>query len=389
MYCPGMPTIASQEYGEHLKRKFAGRRMPYGGGWELTLRCNLQCEHCYAIYDTPKTLLPFDQIKRIADELVSEGTLGLFLTGGEIMTRRDFPDIYMYLKRQGFILTLFTNATHVTDEIAKMLTEYPPFLIEISIYGATEDTYEKLTRIPKSFERFTQGFERLRQTHSKFILKTVYTRTNYHEAAQMQAIADRVGVKFRWDASVTSRMTGDPTPCSMRLNPEEVMKIEADDSKRAANWLNYFRNTRHLHSPERKEIFSCGAGLHSFFISTEGKLYPCLMVREENAYDLRQGTFHEGFHHHLIGFRQRMKSKEKRCDRCEIKPLCDGCPGFSYWEHGDLEVPVDYVCDISHLRYEHFVEPHLSEEEKPRIYRTVGKPLPTYPLPVYAEERKP
>jgi len=230
-----------------------------------------------------------------------------------------------------------------------------------------------------SFTRFSEGLEKIRQAKLNFLIKTVLTKTNAHEAEAMRAVADRLGAKFRWDASVTARMTGDPTPCSMRLHPEEVLTIEAADKKRSESWLTYFQGTRDRHSSARTEVFSCGAGLHSFYISTEGKLYPCLMVREENAYDLRDGTFHEGFHHYLGDFRERKKSHDVRCNRCEIKPLCDGCPGFSYWEHRDLEEPVDYVCDISHLRYENFVEPFLAEDQKPRVYRKMGRTLPAYP----------
>ena len=69
-------------------------------------------------------------------------------TGGEIFARRDFLDIYTYAKRKGFLITLFTNGTLITPRIADYLAAWRPFAIEITLYGRTKDTYERLTGIP-------------------------------------------------------------------------------------------------------------------------------------------------------------------------------------------------------------------------------------------------
>ena len=120
--------------------------IPYKGTFELTPRCSLKCKMCYMRLDPP-------QIKEQGRELTAEewirlgqmafeaGTLDLLLTGGEPMLRPDFPQIYTALTDMGFLLRLYTNATLITPEIMDLLRERPPQAMEITLYGASEETY--------------------------------------------------------------------------------------------------------------------------------------------------------------------------------------------------------------------------------------------------------
>src|SRR5262249_52287734 len=83
--------------------------------------------------------------RRILDEMAAAGCLWLLYTGGEIFARRDFLDIYTHARRNGFIVTLFTNATLITGKIADCLTEFRPLAVEVTLYGRTRETYERLT----------------------------------------------------------------------------------------------------------------------------------------------------------------------------------------------------------------------------------------------------
>jgi len=83
---------------------------------ELTARCNNDCRHCYVNLpagdiDAKKDELTFDEIKNIVDEVVALEAMDCLLSGGEPLLREDFPDIYLYLKKKGIRVTIFTNAT--------------------------------------------------------------------------------------------------------------------------------------------------------------------------------------------------------------------------------------------------------------------------------------
>jgi MoaA/NifB/PqqE/SkfB family radical SAM enzyme len=134
-----------------------GVRRPMVGQFELTHRCNLRCRHCYIVRDTTKAELTYEEICRIIDEFHKEGCLWLCLTGGEPLLREDFLDIYSYAYKKGFIITIFTNAALLNEKMAKYLSRFPPFCIEVTLNGVTRKTYELLVsptgRKPLAFRR--------------------------------------------------------------------------------------------------------------------------------------------------------------------------------------------------------------------------------------------
>ena len=131
-------------------------RLPANGTIEVTRRCPLDCQHCYNNLPmgdkTGSREFSYKALPPI-DEIVEAGCLWLLFTGGEIFARRDFLDIYTHAKRKGLIITLFTNGTLITPQIADYLIQWRPFNIEITLYGATRETYERLTGVAGSFDR--------------------------------------------------------------------------------------------------------------------------------------------------------------------------------------------------------------------------------------------
>src|SRR5262249_47504461 len=147
--------------------------------------------------------LTFDEHSRLLDELQDAGCLWLLYTGGEIFARRDFLDIYTYAKKKGFLITLFTNGTLITERIADYLAEWRPFAIEITLYGRTRETYERLTGIPGSHEKCLRGIRALLDRGLPLALKTVAVSTNSHEVLEMQRFAEEdLGVKFKFDSMI-------------------------------------------------------------------------------------------------------------------------------------------------------------------------------------------
>jgi radical SAM protein with 4Fe4S-binding SPASM domain len=77
------------------------------------------------------------------------------------------------------------------------------------------------------------------------------------------------------------------------------------------------------------------------------------MVRFQN-YDLRRGSFEEGWHHAIPEFLALKPTSDYPCGKCELISLCGQCPGWAYLENGNPETPVEYLCQIAHLRAEAF-----------------------------------
>ena len=129
------------EYGDwslDVHKRWATKRIPISGSIEVTQRCNNRCIHCYnnlpvGDQKAGRKELNLDEHRRILDQVAAAGCLWLLLTGGEVFVRNDFLDIYTYAKHKGFLITLFTNGTLITSDIADYIAEIPSFWIQYTM----------------------------------------------------------------------------------------------------------------------------------------------------------------------------------------------------------------------------------------------------------------
>jgi radical SAM protein with 4Fe4S-binding SPASM domain len=353
--CPD-PTSYG-EFTRALHAKLGGRRWPASGTFEMTWRCNLSCAHCYnnlpaGDLAARRAELTREEHCRILDEVADAGCLWLLYTGGEIFARRDFLDIYTYAKRKGFLITLFTNGTAITPRIADYLAEWRPFKIEITLYGRTRETFERFTRMPGSYERCMEGIRLLVDRGLPLSLKTVVTSVNRPEFAAMRRFAeDELGLEFRFDGMVNGRLDGAPGPATLRLPPEEIVALDLADPVRRQEWGRVAAlpvapaNPRGGMGP----LYLCGAGLHGFSIDPCGRLRVCALSMSE-SYDLRSGSFGEGWEQALGRVRSKPVTRRTKCTDCALKALCGMCPAMGELEHGDPERAVEPFCEVGHLR---------------------------------------
>ena len=351
MDCLGMSTLRYGDFAERLKGGL-GERYPVFGSIELTERCNLRCVHCYINQpagdrEARDRELTLEQWRPIFDQLADAGCLWLLLTGGEIFLRPDFLDIYTYLRRKGFILVLFTNATLITPEIAGFLRDWRPFYMEVTLYGSTRETFERVTGVSGSFDRFLRGIELIDEAGIQYNLKSMIMTLNVHELYAMREYAEDRGVTYRFDAIIQPRLDGQRDVRYLRLSPEEVVDLDLADPERVRSlrdgyvWAAAF--------PKTDDLFTCGAGRHAFHITADGQLRICSGVRTP-SYDLTRGTFQEGWNEFIPKIRRRKVSKDLPCIECDKQILCGQCPGFAELENGDPESVVEYLCQIGHLR---------------------------------------
>ena len=361
MECPHIPKISYGEFGKRLREKIAGKRLPLSGSLELTFRCNLKCVHCYlgdARHGIPeKEELSYPEISALVDQIVDEGCLWLLLTGGEPLLRPDFLDIYTYAKRKGLLITLFTNGTLVTPQMADYLQQWRPFRIEISLYGRTKETYEKVTGVPGSYERCLRGIDLLLERGLPLRLKTVAITLNKHEISATKEYADGLGLSFYFDPLINPGLDGEAGPTTFRLTPEEVLELDLADVERADE-LRGFCDRMQRPASEPEYTYVCGAGIRSFHIDPYGKLSLCLVSRSR-SYGLREGSFHEGWHEFLPQVRYHKAGDHYVCSRCELISLCGQCPGWAELEHGDQQAKVEFLCRVAHLRAETLGPPIL------------------------------
>ena len=222
--------------------KERGARLPLQFELELTARCNCDCRHCYINQpagdgQAKASELSLAEIERIAGEAVDLGALWCLLTGGEPLLREDFADVYLALKRKGLLVSVFTNATLVTPGHVDLLRKYPPRDVEVTVYGVTRETYERVTRRPGSFDAFRRGLDLLLDGGVKVRLKAMALRSNVHELPEIARFCrEHTKDYFRFDPLLHLRFDGDPERNeeirAERLSPAEIVEIERQDDER-------------------------------------------------------------------------------------------------------------------------------------------------------------
>jgi MoaA/NifB/PqqE/SkfB family radical SAM enzyme len=353
MECPHLPRLKISEFMDRLVGGISRKRIPLQGSVELTDRCNLQCAHCY-IKDfrrgdqSAAKELNRAEWERIIDQLVDEGCLWLLLTGGEPLLRQDFSDLYRYAKRKGLLVALFSNGTLLNRQIADYLAQWPPLLIEITLYGSTQEIYEAVTRTPGSYRRCMQAIELLLDRKLPLKLKTMALTLNQHDIPNLKAYARSIGVDFRFDASVNPRLDGAMEPTRFRLTPELAASLELSDEKRARALLEIGETL--WGAPDKPEaLYYCGAGLNTFHIDSCGALSVCMMCRQA-SWNLRHETFRKAWRQFIPVETSRLRQTRTRCQECELNCLCEQCPGWAELECGDPESPVEFLCKLARLR---------------------------------------
>jgi radical SAM protein with 4Fe4S-binding SPASM domain len=339
-----------------LHERQAGQRVPVQVSIEVTRRCPLECLHCYnnlpmADMEAKRRELSKEEHFRVLDELVDMGCFWILYTGGEIFARKDFLEIYTYAKQKGFLITLFTNGTIMTEEIADYLAEWPPFAIEITLYGRTRETYEALTAVPGSYDRCLRGIKLLKERKLPLKLKTVATSINKHEVLAMRQFAEELGVEFKCDGQINPRIDCSQSPLATRLAPEEVVALDMTDPKVVEEYRKLAE--RDLHAPPNLSqvdtVYLCGGGVNSFALNAYGEVGICV-ISQQDTFGIRGSSVKAVWEESLLQLRNRKRSRVTKCVQCRIQSLCAMCPANGELENGDKESPVDFLCEVAHLR---------------------------------------
>jgi radical SAM protein with 4Fe4S-binding SPASM domain len=352
MVGPGEACITNEEYLQHFRIMTAQERIPVTASLDLTQRCNLKCVHCYVGPQSPdqrQRELSTAELRRIIDEFTEAGCLFLLMTGGEVLLREDFGEIYRHAKTNGLLVTVFTNGTLVGDRLLELFSDLPPREVEITLYGATAGTHESITGVKGSHRRCLAGLKQLLEHGINVRLKTILMTLNRHEFFQMEVLAEEAGVRFRFDAALFPRLNGDKAPLSLRVAPEEAIAKEFSNKEKVRQWKEFFQKYRGASISD--EVYQCAAGRTSFHIDASGNLKPCMMTTNLE-FSLQGSVFRDEWKKLTTLVREKRTGSANCCKECKKKVLCGYCPPFFELETGSEDVFSEYLCAMGRLRME-------------------------------------
>jgi len=333
---------------------------------ELTERCNNNCIHCCINQpendaDARAREMTTPQVKDILMQAADIGCLTVRFTGGEPLLRPDFEELYLFARRLGMKVLVFTNARLITPPLADLFARIPPLVtIEITVYGMTCESYEAVTRAPGSFAEFRRGVDFLLERRVPFIVKSAVLPPNVGEMDDFEAWARTIPwmdkpPSYSMFYDLRNRCDNEAKNMyirGLRLSPQDGLAVLTRDAAKYRKSQIEF--AQKFMGPPGEKLFGCGAcSSHSGCLDAYGRLQPCMGVRAQELTVHLAGTPLSDALAQFPRLREMRATNPdylRRCALCFLKGLCEQCPAKSWAEHGTLDTPVAYLCEVAHAQ---------------------------------------
>lgn len=291
---PLHPTVLIRQPG-----KLSYARSSY----ELNLGCNYDCEHCYLGLKKFEGLdwpgrAKLLEIKRDA------GVVFIQLTGGEPTIDPLFIETYERAFALGMMISISTNASKLYDpRVLDMFRRCPPYRVTISVYGATETSYDTLVRRRGAFKRFIKGLDAVTEAGLRVRMNPVVTRTNEHEVTAMEEMARERGHQYHTYVNMTPTFFGTGEPLVVQSK-------------------EYIR--------KRTTFTGCNAGHTFFHADPHGMASICKIGRDDAIPLVEEGI--DGLAR-LGAIADRLMLRTGGCSGCSLSGTCSTCPPLARQYH--------------------------------------------------------
>ena len=334
---------------------------------ELTPLCKFKCAFCYARLSPDELkargveIKRFDAWKRYIDEFAEMGCLELSLTGGECTLHPDFCEIYDYAYSKGFMMSVFTNGSNITDEIFELFKSKPPFRIYITIYGNSPQVYEKVTGNAKYHDIVKANIEKLIENNLDVILQGTFSIDNVQDTEALFDYAFSLKTEFRYSNRLLTYG---------KCTPEVKKELAAANSMIEQASRNIWYKKQGLTPPEKQDDnidkriipqsdnkdcgIKCNGGKNTCFIRHDGMMAPCntfdafLVDTKDKSVKL---CFNE------ITKMVNTMPRIMECEGCIHARHCVSCAAAHYNDTGKLGVPSPQLCFK-------ILEPEKAKEER-------------------------
>lgn len=388
-----MLTIqANDGYEKYLFDRAFDAAIPISGTFELLPTCNMDCRMCY-IRISPEEMrrqgrmLTADEWLRIGRQAADKGALFILLTGGEPLLHPEFSEIYKGLRALGMCVTVNTNGTLITKEIADMWQCDLPRRVNISLYGSSNEIYKDFCRNPRGFTQVMERIKLLKERNIPVKLNCTLTPWNKDDMDRIIRISEKLEIPVSMPTYLfpPGRKAGSAGCCSevpegYRLSPKEAAEEQVKALYRAFHEeRDYEENLQEiLDEISRREAdrdrcgggvinppggFLCSAGVSSFWVNWKGELTPCGMMLSPKR-NLSEKDFNAAWDEIKDESSHIYTSTE--CFNCKYRKICQTCAASARAETGSDGNPVPYHCEMC-KEYERLIKKHLEKIRKEKI----------------------
>ena len=326
-----MQSQSYQQIKKRLARAAKLNRRPLLGHFELTARCNLDCKMCYVhTQDHAAALrreLTTEHWKRIFDEAYECDMLYATLSGGECLLRKDFKELYLHLWNKRVMITVMSNGTLINDDYVKFFKEYPPEMVQISVYGSCEENYLNLTG-RMGFEKTINAVSALENagidvrvvvTPSKFMLDDYIDILQFCKSKGFRmTLPDIMLMPNRENSEKNDYLLSDEEAFALTKQRaelfEELIPLECTPEPFGGM------------SEGMRSGLTCNAGNCLAAITWDGKMYPCLNILVGDGASLLDMSYAQAWEETKKAADSVVQGIE--CVGCAYEKICPECPSF-------------------------------------------------------------
>lgn len=355
------PIGVMPQVTEYLYRKATAKGIPLSGTFELTPVCNMDCKMCYIRLSAQQqqAIAPLKsggQWLELARRAKEQGLLYLLITGGEPFSHPDIREILEGLKPMGVMTILNSNGTMIDEKVVTWLKQCPPARINISIYGADNETYGRLCGNPRGFTQVCRAISLLQEAGISVKLNCSVTPENARELAKIVEFAKEKGLYLQVATYMFPPVRKDEkfVGQNARLTPEEAAYYTAYSEYLTMGRERFLAKGCDTPTcPDMDEACGdagdgvrCRAGKCSFWVTWQGDLLPCGMFTVNTA----PNVFEEDFVAAWQTVRQQVATIRLpgKCAGCAAKDVCHACAAMVYTENGNFREVPKYRCDMIH-----------------------------------------
>ena len=352
-----------------FSKKILRLKAPGAVVWEITRKCNLQCAHCSSAAEKIGDIeLNTEEAKSLIDQLSEAGVCWLLFSGGEPLLRKDFFELAQYTVEKGLTISLASNGTLITKEIAKRLKKIGFHSIQISVDGATKETHESFRGTSGCFAKAVEGVKNCITAGLEVSVAPTITSINYGELEEIIFMAERLGATgvnvFDFIPTGQGKVFQDLCDIGFEKRGEMLEKIAKIKREMVgkmrislATTMNSFRVLIEIEEKwfvKALESFGgCAAGRVYCAISANGEVKPCVFL-PVIAGSLRSHSFNAIWREAIV-FKELRNRELLRgfCSRCDLKFACGGCRSMAYAYSGDYlesDPSCPYTGEISNAR---------------------------------------
>lgn len=342
---------------EYLYRKATAAGTPLSGTFELTPVCNMDCKMCYVRLSrqAQEAISPLRSGKewlKLGQAAKDAGMLYLLLTGGEPLLHPDFREIMEGLHRMGLLITVNSNGTLIDENTVAWLKNAPPMRFNISLYGTSDATYDRLCGNPKGFTQVKRAIKLLRDAGISVKLNCSLTPYNALELPEMVKFAKDNGLVVQVATYMFPpvRKDGEMTGKNDRFTPAEAAFYMAyADYLTLGKGKFLSQNAPALPDPDMAcadlgDGIRCRAGRCSFWVTWQGDLTPCGMFPCQGSPNVFQMPFGDAWEA-VKAYTESIRLPGK-CAACPTKNTCRACGAMVITESGCFDRVPQYRCDM-------------------------------------------